>query len=180
MSRIGKRPIAVPKGVKLEYQNRRLQCSGPKGQISFDMPKRVELEIKDGVIQLQADHEHNTYARALMGTANAVIRNMVTGVTEGFTHRLQLIGVGYRAAAAGTNLDLSLGFSKPVQFRLPSGIKAQVDNNTTIILTSHDKVLLGQTAAQIRSLRPPEPFQGKGIRHEGEYVRRKAGKSGKK
>jgi large subunit ribosomal protein L6 len=116
----------------------------------------------------------------LMGTANAVIRNMVIGVTEGFTRRLQLNGVGYRAAVSGVNLDLSLGFSKPVQYRLPAAVKALVDNNTTIILTSHDKVLLGQTAAQIRNLRPPEPFQGKGIRYEGERVRRKAGKSGKK
>jgi len=180
MSRIGKRPIAVPKGVKLEYRERRLQCSGPKGQVHFDVPRKIELEIQDGEIRIQADHENDSEARMLMGTANAVIRNLIEGVTGGFTRRLQLNGVGYRAAAAGSNLDLSLGFSKPVQYRLPAGVKAAVDNNTLIVLTSHDKVLLGQTAAQIRSLRPPEPFQGKGIRYEGEYVRRKAGKSGKK
>jgi len=180
MSRIGKRPITVPKAVKIEYQNRRLRCSGPKGQIEFDVPRRVELEIADGIIRIQADHETDTKAKAEMGTAQAVITNMITGVTEGFSRKLQLNGVGYRASVQGTHMELMLGYSKPVQYRLPEGVKAQVENNTLIVLSSHDRVLLGQTAAKIRGFRPPEPFQGKGVRYEGEYVRRKAGKSGKK
>lgn len=180
MSRIGKRPITLPKAVKVDYQNRRITCSGPKGEIAFDLPQLVELEIADGIIRIQADHERNMKAKAQMGTAQAVIANMVTGVAEGFTRRLQLNGVGYRASVQGSNMELTLGYSKPVQFKLPTGVAAQVENNTLIVLTSHDKVLLGQTAAQIRGLRPPEPFQGKGVRYENEYVRRKAGKTGKK
>lgn len=180
MSRIGKRPITVPKAVKVEYQNRRLRCSGPKGQIDFDVPRKVELEIADGVIRVQADFATDAKARAEMGTAQAVITNILAGVSEGFSRRLQLNGVGYRAAVSGATMELMLGFSKPVQYKLPDGVKAQIENNTLITLSSHDRVLLGQTAAKIRSFRPPEPFQGKGVRYEGEYVRRKAGKSGKK
>ena len=180
MSRIGKRPITLPKAVKVDFKDRRLTCTGPKGQIDFDLPRLVDLEIADGVIRIQADHEGNTEAKAQMGTAQAVISNMVAGVSEGFTRRLQLNGVGYRASVQGTNMELTLGYSKPVQFKLPKGVSAQVENNTLIVLASHDKVLLGQTAAQIRGLRPPEPFQGKGVRYENEYVRRKAGKTGKK
>lgn len=180
MSRIGKRPITIPKAVKVEYQNRTVKCSGPKGQIEFELPRKVDLQIADGVIRLQADHEHDSKAKAEMGTAQATIMNLITGVSEGFSRKLQLNGVGYRASVSGTNMELMLGFSKPVQYKLPDGVKAQVENNTLIVLSSHDRVLLGQTAAKIRSFRPPEPFQGKGVRYEGEYVRRKAGKSGKK
>ena len=180
MSRIGKRPITLPKAVQVDYQNRRLRCTGPKGELFFDMPRLVELEIADGTIHVQADYLHDNEARAQMGTAQAVIVNMVTGVAEGFTRRLQLNGVGYRASVQGSDMELTLGYSKPVKFRLPATVKAQVEANTLIVLTSHDKVLLGQTAAQIRGLRPPEPFQGKGVRYEGEHVRRKAGKTGKK
>ena len=180
MSRIGKRPITLPKAVKVEYQNRRLRCSGPKGEVSFDLPRLVELEIADGTIRVQADYLHDSQAKAQMGTTQAVIANMIAGVTQGFSRRLQLNGVGYRASVSGGTMELTLGFSRPVSFRLPDGVKAQVESNTLITLSSHDKVLLGQTAAQIRGLRPPEPFQGKGVRYEGEHVRRKAGKTGKK
>jgi large subunit ribosomal protein L6 len=164
----------------VEYANRRITCTGPKGQIGFDLPRKVELEIGDGVIRVQADYEHDSKAKAEMGAAQAVITNMVHGVSQGFTRRLQLNGVGYRASVQGASMELMLGYSKPVQYKLPDGVKAQVENNTLIVLSSHDNVLLGQTAAKIRAFRPPEPFQGKGVRYEGEYVRRKAGKSGKK
>ena len=180
MSRIGKRPIEVPGNVKVEFKERSLSCSGPKGELRFDLHELVDLEIADGIIRVQADFLNNARAKAMMGTTQAVIQNMVTGVSEGFTRRLQLNGVGYRAAASGDGLELSLGFSKPVQFPLPKGVAAEVENNTVITLNSHDKVLLGQTCARIRALRPPEPYQGKGVRYEGERVRRKAGKSGKK
>jgi large subunit ribosomal protein L6 len=180
MSRIGKRPIDVPKAVKVELKERRLHCSGPKGQIEFELPRKVNVSIADGVIQVQAEHETDKKAKAQMGTAQKVILNMVTGVSEGFTKRLQLNGVGYRASVQGTNMELMLGYSKPVQYKLPTGVAAQVEGNTLIVLSSHDRALLGQTAAVIRDFRPPEPFQGKGVRYEGEYVRRKAGKSGKK
>jgi large subunit ribosomal protein L6 len=180
MSRIGKRPVAVPKGVKVEYQNRCLRCAGPKGEIAFDLPKLVDVRIADGTIHVEADYLNDARAKAQMGTAQAVIANMVAGVSVGFTRRLQLIGVGYRASVSGDTLELNLGYSEPVRFRLPDGVKVEMESNTLIVLASHDKVLLGQTAARIRGLRPPEPFQGKGIRYEGEYVRRKAGKSGKK
>ena len=180
MSRIGKQPITVPGNVKLDYRDRNLRCTGPKGELTLDIPETVDLEISDGTIRVQADYTRDMRAKALMGTTQAVVQNMVTGVSEGFTRKLQLVGVGYRAAPEGKGLVLSLGYSQPVKFEMPEGVKATLEGQTEITLTSHDKVLLGQTCARIRALRPPEPFQGKGVRYEGERVRRKAGKSGKK
>ena len=181
MSRVGKRPIAIPKGVDVQYQERVVRLKGPKGQNQFSVPALVELEVGGGQIQVKADYLNDTRARALMGTVQSCLSNMVVGVSEGFTRRLQLVGVGYRATAQGQKLELQLGFSHPVKVELPAGVKAQVEgNNNQIVLSSHDNILLGQTAASIRAIRPPEPYQGKGVLYEGERVRRKAGKTGKK
>ena len=180
MSRVGKRPITVPQGVNVAYQDRQVHIKGPKGEHRFAVPQPVELKIDNGIIQVQADYVNDTTARRMMGTVQSVLQNMVTGVSEGFTKRLQLVGVGYRATVQGKNLEMLLGFSKPVNVVLPEGVTAQMEGNNQIILACHDNVLLGQTAAKIRKFRPPEPYQGKGILYEGERVRRKAGKAGKK
>ncbi|MBI3992087.1 MAG: 50S ribosomal protein L6 [Candidatus Lambdaproteobacteria bacterium] len=180
MSRIGKRPIAIPSGVKVQYAERLLNVKGPKGESDFRVPPQVEVEVDGAEIRVLADYAHDSDARCMMGTVQAVLQNMVTGVSVGFTRTLQLVGVGYRATVQGQNLELSLGFSHPVKMPLPKGVKAEVEGNTMIKLSSHDKVVLGQTAANIRVLRPPEPYQGKGILYQNERIRRKAGKAGKK
>jgi large subunit ribosomal protein L6 len=181
MSRVGKRPIPIPKGVDVQYAERVVRLKGPKGQNTFTVPEPVDLELEGGEIHVKADWLNDTRSRTLMGTVQACLANMVQGVSEGFTRRLQLVGVGYRASVQGQNLEMTLGFSHPVRYALPAAVKAQVEgNNNLIVLTSHDNVVLGQTAANIRALRPPEPYQGKGVLYEGERVRRKAGKTGKK
>lgn len=180
MSRMGKRPIALPKGVTVQVQDGQVKVKGPKGESLYPLPAKVELEVADGHMRLKADYKGDKDASRLMGTAHARLQNMVHGVTSGFTKKLQLVGVGYRAAVTGNTMELSLGFSRPVRYAIPAGVKAQVDNNTLITLSSHDNVLLGQTAANLRALRPPEPYQGKGVMYENEKIRRKAGKTGKK
>ena len=178
MSRVGKQPIAT-EHVTLSYENRELSVKGPKGNLSFVLPALVELNIQDNVLIVQADYENDKKAKALMGTTQALIANMVMGVTKGFQKRLDLVGVGYRAGVSGKKLELSLGYSHSIYYDLPEGIDAKVEQNTKIILESCDKQLLGQVAADIRAFRPPEPYKGKGILFEGEVIRRKAGKSAK-
>ncbi len=180
MSRVGKRPISIPQGVEVRYEHRRVHVKGPRGENRFDVPPQVELEFAGEEIKVVADFLDNAKARSMMGTVQACLNNMVLGVSEGFTRKLQLVGVGYRAAVQGQELELQLGFSHPVRMTLPEGVTAEVEGNNQITLSSHDNVLLGQVAANIRALRPPEPYQGKGISYEGERIRRKAGKTGKK
>lgn len=180
MSRVGKRVIQVPKGVEVRYESREVHIKGPKGENLFKMPDLVDLEVSGDEIRVKADYLGSNKARAMMGTVQACIKNMVVGVSEGFSRRLVLEGVGYRATVEGDNLVLLLGFSHPVTMKLPPGVQAEVVDNRKIHLSSHDNVLLGQTAANIRAFRPPEPFQGKGVLYENERIRRKAGKSGKK
>lgn len=180
MSRVGKKPIVLPKNVTVAYQERRIALKGPKGENSFLVPTLVELKIEEQEIRVEADYLNDKRARSLMGTVQSVIQNMVTGVSEGFTRQLRMVGVGYRATVAGKELELLVGFSRPVRLPLPQGVTAEVEGNTQITLASHDNVRLGHFAAQIRSVRPPEPYQGKGILYAGEQVRRKAGKAGKK
>lgn len=180
MSRVGKRIIQVPKGVEIRYEAREIHIKGPKGENRFKVPDLVELEVSGDEIRVQADYLGNNKARAMMGTVQACISNMVVGVSEGFSRSLLLEGVGYRATVEGRKLELLLGFSHPVTMELPPGVQAEVVDMRKINLSSHDNVLLGQTAANIRAFRPPEPFQGKGVLYENERIRRKAGKSGKK
>ncbi len=180
MSRIGKRPITIPQGVNVDYQERRVHLKGPKGEHRFEVPQPVDLEIDGGEIRVQADYVNDSTARRMMGTVQSVLQNMVTGVAEGFTKKLMLVGVGYRASVEGKNLELLLGFSRPVNVTLPEAVSVVMEGNNQIILSCHDNVLLGQVAAKIRAFRPPEPYQGKGILYENERVRRKAGKAGKK
>ncbi|MBF0287198.1 MAG: 50S ribosomal protein L6 [SAR324 cluster bacterium] len=179
MSRIGKRPITIPDKVTLTYQNKQLEVKGPKGALQFLVPELVELDIQDKEMALQADYENDVKAKALMGTVQALVTNMVIGVTEGFQKQLNLVGVGYRASVSGNKLELNLGYSHPIGFTLPEGVKAKVETNTHIILESCDKQLIGQVAADIRCFRPPEPYKGKGILFAGEVIRKKAGKAGK-
>ena len=179
MSRIGKRPIAIASNITLSYENRKLVVKGPKGTLQFVVPELVELDIQDQTLIVLSDYENDKKAKALMGTTQSLIKNMVTGVTQGFQKQLNLIGVGYRASVSANRLELNLGYSHPIHFTLPEGVKATVEANNRIILESCDKQLVGQVAANIRVFRSPEPYKGKGILFEGEYIRRKAGKSAK-
>lgn len=179
MSRIGKRPIVLTDNVSISYQNRVLEVKGPKGTLKLNIPELVELDIQEKVVNVQADYENNKRAKALMGTIQALINNMVIGVSLGFQRQMNLVGVGYRASVSGNKLELNLGYSHPIHYTLPEGVIAKVEGNTKVILESCDKQLIGQTAANIRVFRPPEPYKGKGILYEGEKIRRKAGKSAK-
>ena len=180
MSRIGKRPIIIPAGVKVEQRDRTIFVQGPKGANSMALPQLVEVKVTHEQMTVEADFLNNRHAKAQMGTTQSVLSGMVTGVTQGFTKKLVLNGVGYKAAVVGNKLEMNLGYSHPVNYVLPTGVKAAVEANTQITLSSHDKVLLGQTAAKVRSFREPEPFQGKGVAYADEKIRRKAGKTGKK
>lgn len=179
MSRIGKRPIPIPAKVSVTISGNHVTVKGPKGELARTLPAEVTVS-QDGetlVIQRQND---SRVARERHGLCRTLVANMVQGVSEGFQRRLEIQGVGYRAQAQGSNLTLNVGFSNPVQFTAPQGIQFAVENNTNVIVSGIDKELVGNIAAKIRGTRPPEPYKGKGIRYAGEYVRRKAGKAGKK
>ncbi|MCA9509166.1 MAG: 50S ribosomal protein L6 [Myxococcota bacterium] len=177
MSRIGNKAIAVPKGVELSVADGSLSVKGPKGTLTRPLPPKIDVRIDDGTVTF-ARPAHDTKTRALHGLARALVNNMVTGVTEGFKRELEIQGVGYRANASGQTLNLLLGFSHPVEMPVPEGLSVSVEANTTIRIEGIDKQQVGQFAADIRSLRPPEPYKGKGVRYAGERVRRKVGKTG--
>ncbi len=179
MSRIGKRPIKISKDIKISYTDRLLSVKGPKGNLELTANTAINLEINDDFIQV-VPSDLNAPMTPMLGTTWALISNMVLGVTQGFQKQLNLVGVGYKASVASNNLELNLGFSHPINYKLPDGVKATVNANTKILLESTDKQMLGQVAAEIRKFRPPEPYKGKGILFEGEKLIRKAGKSGKK
>ena len=153
-----------------------VKVEGPKGKLSLKLPKGVKLTIDKQKVLAQRDDD-SASARANHGLLRTLVRNMVQGVNTGYERRLEIVGVGFRAAVKGKSLNLTLGFSHPVDFPLPEGVTAKVENNTVVVLNSADKGLLGETSAKIRALRPPEPYQGKGIKYAGEKIRRKAGKS---
>ncbi len=179
MSRIAKAPIPVPSGVEVKIEARRFSAKGPKGEMGFDLVEGVNLVEEDGVLQVSVDEVERRAAKklvAMSGTTRALVNNIITGVTSGFERTLTIIGVGYRAAAQGNKINLTLGFSHPVVYELPEGVTAETPNQTTIVLRSADKQVLGQTAAEIRAFRPPEPYKGKGIRYADEYVIRKQAK----
>jgi large subunit ribosomal protein L6 len=175
VSRIGKRPIEVPAGVIVSVDPGRVTVSGPKGELRQQVPARMQIAQEEGTVTVTRPTERGE-DRALHGLTRTLIANMVEGVTNGFEKRLEIQGVGYRAALAGTNLELSVGYSHPVRITPREGISFEVPIPTQIVVRGIDKQIVGQTAAEIRKVRPPEPYKGKGIRYEGEYVRRKVGK----
>ncbi len=175
MSRIGKRPIEVPAGVLVSIDPGRVTVSGPKGELRQQVPQRMQITNDEGTITVSRPTERGD-DRALHGLTRTLIANMVEGVTTGFEKRLEIQGVGYRAALAGTNLELQVGYSHSVRITPREGISFEVPIPTQIVVRGIDKQIVGQTAAEIRKVRPPEPYKGKGIRYEGEFVRRKVGK----
>lgn len=175
MSRIGSSPIALPDGVSVTEAHGVVTAKGKKGELTTNLPPMVSLAVGEGEVRLSPAND-TSGARAMWGTARAIVSNMVVGVSAGFTKNLTVHGVGYRAQLQGKKLVLALGLSHPVEMMLPEGISAEVENNTLIKLSSIDKQALGQFAAEIRKSRPPEPYKGKGVRYENEYVRRKEGK----
>ena len=175
MSRIGKSPIEIPAGVAVSVSPGRVTVNGPLGELQQTVPARMKVEQSDGVITVARPTERGD-DRALHGLTRTLIANMVEGVTKGFEKRLELQGVGYRAALQGTDLRLDVGFSHPVVMKAPQGISFEVPAATEIVVKGVDKQQVGQVAAEVRKVRPPEPYKGKGIRYQGEYVRRKVGK----
>jgi large subunit ribosomal protein L6 len=179
MSRIGKKPINIPEDVNVEINGQEVTTIGPKGRLSFQLSGDLSIEIKDKQIFLSNKKPENRSVRALYGLTRTLLANMIEGVEKGFSKVLKIVGTGYRARLEGEKLVLSLGFSHPVEVKPPAGIKFEVDGNDTIKVLGIDKILVGQTAAKIRSLYPPEPYKGKGIRYQDENPRRKPGKAGK-
>ncbi len=179
MSRIGKQPIVVPSGVKVDFKGDLLNVNGPKGNLSFNVVREIELKIdSDTISVIRKDDTKKT--RALHGLVRALVANMVNGVTVGFEKKLELVGIGYKADLQGNVLVLNLGYSHPVKYELPKGISAEVDKQTLITIKGIDKQAVGQTAAEIRSTRLPEPYKGKGVKYVDEQIRRKVGKTGAK
>jgi large subunit ribosomal protein L6 len=179
MSRIGKRPITIPNKVTVEINQQHVVVKGPKGTLERTLPDRVTVE-QDGSNVSVLRQDDSRVARERHGLCRTLVFNMVEGVSKGFEKRLDIQGVGYRAQAQGSKLTLNVGYSKPVEMTMPQGIQVVVENNTQVIVSGIDKEAVGNIAAQIRAVRPPEPYKGKGIRYAGELVRRKAGKTGKK
>ena len=175
MSRIGNKPIELPSGVNVAISSGRVQVNGPLGELSQEVPQRMKVEQRDGELVVSRPTDRGD-DRALHGLTRSLIANMVEGVTNGFQKRLEIQGVGYRASLRGTTLELAVGLSHPVTIDPPAGITFEVPTPTEVIVKGIDKQQVGEIAAQVRKMRPPEPYKGKGIRYEGEYVRRKVGK----
>ena len=173
MSRVAKQPISLPKGVEFKNQDNNLSVKGPKGTLSLAKPSGVEIKLEDGVLNLSPATPADD---AITGTIRAILANMVKGVSEGFERKLELVGVGYRAAMQGKDLSLSLGFSHPVVFQAPEGITITVPVQTEILVAGADKQRVGEVAAKIRAFRPPEPYKGKGVRYSGEKITLKEAK----
>ena len=175
MSRIGKKPVPLPKGVTASVDGQTVKVKGPKGELSVKLVPEVTATVGDDGITVTPDLNQER-ARQMWGLSRTLVNNLVTGVTTGFTQKLEIQGVGYRAAVQGKTLNLQLGFSHDVPYAIPEGISIVTEKPTMISVSGMDKQLVGQVAAEIRSWRPPEPYKGKGVRYEGEYVRRKEGK----
>lgn len=179
MSRIGRMPVVVPQGVDVKIKGSHVHIKGPKGELNHTFPASMDISLKGGEVLVQRPSDERTH-RALHGMTRALINNMVVGVSDGFEKTLEINGVGYRAELAGTNLVLSVGYSHTVTIEPPEGISFEVDSRTRQIkVMGYDKQAVGQTAAVIRKVRPPEPYKGKGIKYLDEHIRRKAGKAGK-
>lgn len=176
MSRIGRQPVVVPEKVDVSLDGQHIRVKGPKGELEFDIHPQMSVALEDGELRVTRPTDQPE-DRALHGLTRALLANMVEGVTDGFMRTLEIQGVGYRAELKGSSLQLALGFSHPVVFDPPPGVEIEVPNQTTIVVRGADKQAVGQAAAVIRGFRPPEPYKGKGIRYQGEQVRRKAGKT---
>lgn len=176
MSRIGKKPIIIPKDVKVEIEDGFVFVEGPKGKLSRAFSNRINLEIKDNLLLVKRISDIK-FDRALHGLTRSLISNMIKGVTEGYTKELEIVGVGFRAQVQGNNLNMQLGFSHPVNFPIPEGIKIEAPKQTQLVVRGIDKEKVGGVASQIRAIHPPEPYKGKGIRYVGEYVKKKVGKA---
>ena len=176
MSRVGKKPIEAVKGVDIKVASGQVTVQGPKGELKMALSDEVSVKVENGEVTIAARNPDERKSKAMWGTVRANIQNMVTGVTTGFTKDLELVGVGYRAAMKGKDLELSLGYSHPVVYKAPAGITFTSAKPTEIKISGADKQSVGQVAAEIRSWRPPEPYKGKGVRKVGEFVRRKEGK----
>lgn len=179
MSRIGKRPIAIPKQVTVEINGTQVKVKGPKGTLLRELPSGVKLSLEGETLNIVRANESRT-ARERHGLCRTLVANMVEGVSTGFQKRLEIIGVGYRAGVEGSKLTLNVGYSLPVEINMPEGIQVAVEKNTEVLISGINKEIVGNVAASIRAVRPPEVYKGKGIRYKGEYVRQKVGKSGKK
>jgi large subunit ribosomal protein L6 len=179
MSRIGRKPVTVPKGVTVEIQGNTVAVKGPKGELRRALHSEMQLAMADGQVSVSRPSDQQRH-KALHGLTRTLVQNMVDGVATGYTKTLELQGVGYKAEGKPYGCNLVVGFSHPVEFRAPAGIKIVVENPTTVRIEGADKEIVGQVAAEIRQVRPPEPYKGKGIRYQGEQVRRKAGKTGAK
>jgi large subunit ribosomal protein L6 len=178
MSRIGRLPIAIPAGVDVDLDGRRITVTGPKGSLSRDLHPDMLVEREDGTLVVRRPTESKTH-RQLHGLTRTLVANMVTGVSDGYRKTLEITGVGYRAALVGSKLQLALGYSHPVEINPPAGISFEVETPVRLHVVGIDKELVGQVAATVRASRKPEPYKGKGVRYAGEYIRRKAGKAGK-
>jgi large subunit ribosomal protein L6 len=178
MSRIGRMPVPVPSGVDVTINGREVTVTGPKGKLSLEVAEPIEVSQRDGVITVTRPNDEGN-VRALHGLSRSLVANMVTGVTEGYRKTLEIVGVGYRVQAKGPNLEFSLGFSHPVTVSPPEGITLRVETPTRLVVEGIDKQQVGEVAANIRKLRKPDPYKGKGLRYSGEHIRRKVGKAGK-
>jgi large subunit ribosomal protein L6 len=178
MSRIGRTPVAIPAGVDVSINGREVTVKGPRGTLSLKVAEPIDVSQADGVIKVTRPSDEGEI-RALHGLSRSLIANMVTGVTEGYSKTLEIVGVGYRVQARGQGLEFSLGFSHPVPVTPPQGITLRVESPTRFVVEGNDKQQVGEVAANIRKLRKPEPYKGKGVRYQGEQVRRKVGKAGK-
>jgi len=176
MSRIGKMPVSILKEIEAKETNGRLSIKGPKGELSLNVHTDMNVVIDESEIRVERPSDHQDH-RALHGLTRSLIANMVAGVTDGFSKTLEIIGVGYRADVKGKGITLNLGYSHTIDYQPEEGVSLECPNQTTIVVSGIDKQKVGQTAAEIRSFRPPEPYKGKGIRYRGEQVRRKAGKT---
>jgi large subunit ribosomal protein L6 len=176
MSRIGKQPIAIPATVKVAVKGQQVHVEGPKGKLTWELPSRTSLKVQDGKLVVSRAGE-DAKAKALHGLSRALVNNMVRGVTEGFVKKLEIQGVGFKAAVQGKTVNMSLGFSHPILYPIPDQVKVTVDENTKITIEGPDRQVVGQVAAELRSFYPPEPYKGKGVRYVGEHVVRKEGKT---
>jgi len=176
MSRIGKQPIAIPAKVKVEVKGQKVHVEGPKGKLAWELPKRTSLKVEGGKVVVSRAGD-DAQARALHGLSRALVNNMVKGVSDGFVRKLEIQGVGFKAAVQGKVVNLSLGYSHPLNYAIPEQIKVTVEENTKLTIEGPDKQIVGKVASEIRAFYPPEPYKGKGVRYAGEHVQRKEGKT---